>query len=95
MENKEIIKKYSITKKTGILIMLQMILVAGALVLSLAGVFKTLDLVNNINRIIIYGSQALICLATLIFGLYYFNKKETKYFKNIIISYALLEALSK
>ena len=70
MENKEIIKKYSITKKTAILIMLQMILILGAFVLSLAGVFKTLDLVNNINRVIIYGSQALICLATLIFGLY-------------------------
>ena len=93
MENKEIIKKYSITKKTAILIMLQMILMAGALVLSLTGVFKSLNLVNSTNRIIIYGAQALICLETLIFGLYYFNKKNTKYFKNIIIAYALLEAI--
>lgn len=93
MENKEIIKKYSITKKTAILIMLQMILMAGALVLSLTGVFKSLNLVNSTNRIIVYGFQALICLATLVFGIYYFNKKNTKYFRSIIMAYALLEAI--
>ena len=93
MKDIEVIEKYSITKKTGILIMIQMILVLGAFGLSLMGVFKSLNLVNSTNRIIIYGAQALICLATLIFGLYYFNKKNTKYFKNIIIAYALLEAI--
>ena len=93
MKNIEVIEKYSITKKTGILIMIQMILMLGAFALSLIGVFKSLNLVNSTNRIIIYGTQALICLATLIFGLYYFNKKNTKYFKNIIIAYALLEAI--
>ena len=93
MKNIEVIEKYSITKKTGILIMIQMILMLGAFVLSLMGVFKSLDLVNSTNRIIIYGTQALICLATLIFGLYYFNKKNTKHFRSIILAYALLEAL--
>ena len=93
MKNIEVIEKYSITKKTGILIMIQMVLILGSFALSLIGVFKSLNLVNNINRIIIYGAQALICLATLIFGLYYFNKKNTKYFRSIIIAYALLEAL--
>ena len=73
--------------------MLQMILIIGALILSLIGVFKTLNLVNSINRIIIYGAQALICFATLLFGIYYFNKKNTKYFKSIIIAYALLESI--
>ena len=52
-----------------------------------------LNLVNSINRIIIYGAQALICLATLVFGLYYFNKKNIKYFRGVVIAYALLEAI--
>lgn len=93
MKNKEFIKKYNITEKTGILILIQMLLLTFALVISLAGVFKSLDLVNNLNRIIIYGVQALICCATIVFGIYYFNKTNTKYFKIIIMSYALLEAL--
>ena len=66
MKNIEVIEKYSITKKTGILIMIQMILILGAFGLSLIGIFKSLNLVNSINRIIIYGAQTLICLATLI-----------------------------
>lgn len=93
MENKEFIKKYNITKKTGILILVQMILLTCALGISLFGVFKSLDLVNSLNRIIIYGCQALICFVTILFGIYHFNKANTKYFKIIIMAYALLEAL--
>ena len=93
MENKGFIKKYNITKKTGILILLQIMLLICALVISLFGVFKSLELVNSLNRIIIYGGQALICFATLLFGMYYFNKTNTKYFKIIIMAYALLEAI--
>ena len=93
MENKGFIKKYNITKKTGILMLLQMILLTCALVISLFGVVKSLDLVNSFNRIIIYGGQALICCATILFGIYYFNKSNTKYFKKIIMAYALLEAV--
>ena len=62
MNNKEIIEKYSITKKTGVLILLQIILMAGALIISL-------------------------------FGVYYFNKEEPKFFKSLVIGYALLEAI--
>ena len=93
MNNKEMIDKFNITKKTGIMIMLHMILIAGALMISLVGIFKSLDLVNNINRLIVYGGQAAICLATIVFGVYQFHKKDTKYFKNLIIGYALLEAI--
>jgi len=93
MENKEFIERYNITKKTGILILLQIILLTCALVISLFGVFKSLDLVNSLNRIIIYGGQALICWATILFGIYYFNKTNTKYFKIVIMAYALLEAI--
>lgn len=93
MENKEFVKKYNITKKTGILMLVQMILLTCALVISLFGVFKSLDLVNSLNRVIIYGGQASICCATILFGIYYFNKSNTKYFKRIIMAYALLEAI--
>ena len=93
MNNKEMIDKYGITKKTGILILLQMMIMMGALVISLFGIFKSLDLVSNINRLIVYGGQAFICFATILFGIYYFNKKDSKYFKSLVISYALLEAI--
>ena len=74
MNNKEMIDKYGIIKKTGILILLQMMIMMGALVISLFGIFKSLDLVSNINRLIVYGGQAFICFATILFGIYYFNK---------------------
>ena len=93
MNNKEMIDKYNITKKTGISILLQMILMTGALIISLFGVFTSLDLVNDLNRLIVYGGQAAICMATIVFGIYYFGKKEAKYFKSLIMGYALLEAI--
>ena len=86
-------KDYMITKITGIFIFLQMILMAGALAISLVGVFTSLDLVNDLNRLVVYGGQAAICLATLVFGIYYFKKNETKHFKILVIGYALLEAI--
>lgn len=93
MNQQEMIDKYSITKKTGITILLQMILMTIALIISLFGIFKSLDLVNNLNRLIVYGGQAAICLATIAFGIYYFNKKDKKYFRSLVIGYALLEAI--
>lgn len=91
--NNVILNKYNITKKTGILILLQVVLMAGALIISLFGVFKSLDLVNDLNRLVVYGGQAAICLATIVFAVYYFAKKNTKYFKSLVIAYALLEAI--
>ena len=93
MNNKEMIEKYSITKKTGIMILLQMILMTIALMISLFGIFKSLDLVNCFNRLIVYGGKALICLATIVFGVLHFNKQNTKYFRKLIIGYALLEGI--
>ena len=93
MNNKEMIDKYSITKKTGVLILLQIVLMTGALIISLFGVFTSLDLVNDLNRLVVYGGQAMICMDTIVFGVYYFNKKESKYFKSLVIGYALLEAI--
>ena len=93
MNNNEMTGKYNITMKTGIMILLQTLLMTGALIISLFGVFTSLDLVNDLNRLIVYGGQAAICLATIVFGVYYFNKKEAKYFKSLVIGYALLEAI--
>jgi hypothetical protein len=93
MNDKEMIEKYSITKKTGVLILLQLILMAGALAISLFGVFQNIDQVNSFNRIIVYGGQASICLSTIIFGICFFNKKDVRYYRSLIISYALLEAV--
>lgn len=93
MNNKEMIEKYSITKKTGITILLQLLLMIGALIISLFGVFTSLDLVNSLNRLIVYGGQAAICAATVVFSLCYFNKKDKKYFRSLVIGYALLEAI--
>ena len=93
MKNEDIIDKYGITKKTGILIALQMLLMMAALVISLFGIFKSLDLVSSINRIIVYGGQAILCLLTIMFGIYYFNKRNSKYFKILVMGYALLEAI--
>ena len=93
MNNNEMIKKYNITLKTGILILLQIAFMSGALIISLFGVFSSLDLVNDLNRLIIYGGQAAICLATIVFGGHYFGKKDKKYFKSLVIAYALLEAI--
>jgi hypothetical protein len=68
-------------------------LITGALIISLVGIFSSLDLVNDLHRLIVYGGQALICAATIVFGVYYFGKRNTKYFKSLLIAYALLEAI--
>lgn len=93
MNNKEMIEKYGLSKKTGVSILLQLLLMAVALIISLFGIFKSLDLVNTLNRLIVYGGQAAICLATIVFGVFYFGEKDTRYFKSLVIAYALLEAI--
>lgn len=93
MNDQETIDKYNLTKKAGICTLLQLILSTAALTISLVGVFTSLDLANNWNRLVVYGGQAVVCLATIVFGFNYFSKKDTKYFKTLILVYALLEAV--
>ena len=93
MNSQEMIEKYSLSKKTGVFILIQLLLLTVALVISLFGVFTSLDLVNDLNRLVVYGGQAALCLATIVFGVYYFRKNDTKYFKSLVIGYALLEAI--
>ena len=93
MENKEIIKKYAITKKTALLIMAQVILIILAFILTVFGIVKSVNLANSWSRIVIYYGQAITCVVIIVFGVAYFSKKDSKYFKTVVISYAILEAL--
>lgn len=93
MESKEIVKEYSITKKTAIMIMIQILLIIGALILSVVGIVNSVDISHGVNRLVIYSGQALTCFAIVIFGTHFFNKKDNKYFRSISVCYALLEAL--
>lgn len=93
MESKEIIKEYSITKKTAVLIMIQMALIIGSFALSIVGIINSSDISKGINRLVIYAGQALTCFAIVLFGIHFFNRKGNKYFRSVIIAYALLEAL--
>lgn len=93
MNNQEIIDKYNISKKTLISILLQLVLMTGALLISLFGIFTSLDLVNDLNRLIVYGGQAAVCLGTIVFGVCYFNKRDVRPFKSLVLAYALLEAI--
>lgn len=93
MENKEVIKKYSIKKRTALVMMLHVVILMFAFAISIYGIART-SLENfNLNRIIIYGGQAIVCLILIIFGIVYFNKKDTKYFKSVTIAYAIVEAV--
>lgn len=93
MNHNDMIGKYNISAKTGISILLQVLLMTGALIISLVGIFTSLDLVNGLNRLIVYGGQAIICMATIAFGVYYFNQQDMAFFKKLVIGYALLEAI--
>lgn len=81
--------KYGVKKKTGLLMQLQVVLTVVALVLSCIGA----AIANgNERRMIVYIAQAVVCVVVIIYGLFNFKKKDVKYFKIVIIAYALLEA---
>ena len=90
MNNEEVLKKYGIRKKVGIMIVFQVLLVVVALILTIFGIVKSTD---SWNRIVIYGGQALACITIIVFGMVGFKKIDTKNFRMIIYAYALLEAL--
>lgn len=93
MKSKEMVGKHSITKKTKILIVLQIMMILAAFVISLFGVFESLQLASSINRLIVYGGQAAICLAALVLGVNYSKCIDFRYFKILVIGYALVEAV--
>lgn len=91
MENKEIIKKYGITKNTGFAMLFQVVLVMLALVFTMIGVIKANEARMNIT--IVYISQAVEFISIIIFGLFDFKNKNVRDFKLIINAYAIFLAL--
>ena len=93
MDGQELIVNNDVTKKAGSYILVQLVMMTVALMISLAGVFSALDIANEWNRLVVYGGQAAICLATIVFGVSCFNKKDTKHFRSLVLAYALVEAI--
>ena len=89
MNNDEVMKKYGITKKFGIMIGLQMLLMMSAFVLTIVG------LINNTNpyREIVYTGQACSCALIIVFGIFRFKDRDRHFLRVVLNSYALLEAL--
>ena len=90
MNNEEVLKKYGIRKKVGIMIVFQIFLVTVALALTIFGIIRSTD---SWNRLVIYAGQALACIAIIVFGIVGFRKTDIRNFRMIINAYALLEAL--
>lgn len=90
MNNEEVLKKYGIRKRIGVMIGIQVLLVIAALVLTIFGIIRSTD---SWNRVVVYLGQALACVAIIIFGLVGFKKIDIRNFRMIINSYALLEAI--
>lgn len=89
MEEKEIREKYGISKKMGIAIFCQMLLVVAALVISIIGIVR----IPNPSRLIVYVCQAVVCVLILLFGFIHFKDRDRRYLKFILYAYAALEAL--
>ena len=90
MKEIDILKKYGLKKKTGLGIFIQVLLVICALAITIIGIIKSTD---SWNRIVIYIGQALTCITLIIFGIAGFKKFDSRNFKVVIYSYAVLEML--
>lgn len=89
MNDAEVREKYGISKRMGIMLFIQLVLVTIALAITLVGIFKSVAT----QRTIIYCGQAITCVVIIGFGFLKFKKKERKYVKYVIYSYGVLEAL--
>ena len=90
MDNEKLKEKYGISRTIAVLMQIQMCLVGMGLVISMYGVIKA---IHAPTRLIIYCLQALTCLVILIFGFFFFHKKDIRYFKGVVIFYAILEGV--
>ena len=89
MNNAEVMEKYGISKKLGIGLMLQMLLMIAALILTIVGIINN----TNLHRAIIYIGQAVACILIIVFGVFRFKERDRKFLRIVLNSYALLEAL--
>ncbi len=90
MDREKLKQKYGISRTIAILMQVQMCLVGMGLVISAYGMIKA---VQSPTRLIVYCLQALTCLVILIFGLFLFTKRDIRYFKGVVIFYAVLEGV--
>ena len=88
MDNKEIQEKYGISKKTGIGILIQTILLCLALVLTIIGLIAKYD---NIQRVIVYSGQAAVCLGFILLGSVRFKDRNRNLLGSLLYLYAFLE----
>lgn len=82
-------KDYGVKKRTGLLMQSQVVLTVLALVLSCIGAANAN---GNERRMVVYVAQAVVCATVIVYALFNFKKKDIKYFKIVVIAYALLEA---
>ncbi len=86
MNNDEVMEKYGISKRLGIGIMLQMLLMIAALILTIVGIINN----TNLHRAIIYIGQAAACILIIVFGVFRSNHSNRKFLRIVFNSYALL-----
>ena len=89
MENSNVNEKHGISDKLRTGIIIQTVLVAAALVISVLAAFRS----HEFRRIIVYAGQAITCLLIIIFGTVKFKDKDRMFLKVILNCYAFLEAL--
>ena len=90
MNEAEVKEKYGIGKKTGWMILIQMILVGVGLLLTVVAIVRNY---RETGRLVVYLGQALACVTVLIFGLLQFRNRDVRQFRYVLNAYALLEAL--
>lgn len=88
MENKEIQEKYGISKKMGIGILVQTILICLALVVTLVGLVARF---HSVQRVIVYTGQTVVCIGFILLGFVQFKKRDRNLLQFLLYLYAFLE----
>ena len=88
MENKEIQEKYGVSKKTGIGVFFQTILICLALTLTAIGIAARYD---SVQRVIVYSGQAVVCVGFILLGFVKFKDRDRNLLRSLLYLYAFLE----
>lgn len=88
MDNKEMLEKYGISKKTGIGVILQTILICIAMAITVVGIVAKHE---SVQRFIVYSGQAVICFGFVMLGFLRFQKRDRDLLRGLLYLYAFLE----
>lgn len=88
MDSSTIQEKYGISKKMGIGVFVQTLLICVALVLTIIGIVAKYD---SFQRVIVYSGQAVVCFGFILLGFVYFKKRERNMLRFLLYLYAFLE----